>query len=84
MVLIEQNGQLTDFIMSEDYASVSKLKLVVQYLNIDASSAHLTASAKISFFSRVSMASRFSARSDNERVRRGSDASRRTKGRPEM
>lgn len=45
---------------------------------------HLAASCNISFFKRDSMSSRFSARSDIGSVRRGSEASRRTNGRPEM
>lgn len=46
--------------------------------------AYLVASWRMSFFSRFSIASRFSARSDNASVRLGCDASRSTNGRPEM
>lgn len=45
---------------------------------------YLKDSANMSFFNRVSMASRFSARSERESVLRGSEASRRTKGRPDI
>lgn len=45
---------------------------------------HLIPSARMSFLSRSSIASRFSGRSERGRVFLGSDASRRTKGRPDM
>ncbi len=45
---------------------------------------HLTPSARMSFLSRCSIASRFSGRSERGRVFLGSDESRRTKGRPDM
>lgn len=47
-------------------------------------STYLAHSARISAARRCSIASKFSARSDNFRTRRGSVASRRTNGRPEI
>ena len=46
--------------------------------------ADLDASCKISFLSRISISSRFSARSDIVSVLLGSEASRKTNGRPDM
>lgn len=46
--------------------------------------AYFMASCRMSFFNRSSIASRFSARSDNFNARRGSDESRNTNGRPDM
>lgn len=45
---------------------------------------HLVDSCKMSFFKRSSMASRFSARSDNDKVFLGSAESRKTNGLPDM
>lgn len=45
---------------------------------------HFADSCKMSFFKRSSIASRFSARSDNDRVLLGSAESRKTKGRPDI
>ena len=56
----------------------------VAYIKACMRQPHLTPSARMSFLSRCSIASRFSGRSERCRVFLGSDESLRTKGRPDM
>lgn len=76
---------LTDFVMGKHHTPVSNQNSI-EYLDQHhlIIAAYLIASASMSLFKRLSMASRFSARSESGRVRRGSEASRRTNGRPEI
>jgi len=75
-------GARTDFVVRQDYASKSNFG-VGQGAKAFGET-NLVASCRMSVLSLVSIASRFSARSEILRVRRGSAASRKTKGRPEM
>ena len=81
-----RNGSvLTDLVVREHESAVpGKLNVSGGQRFVRGREAHLFASTRMSVFSRSSIASRFSARSESFSVRRGSEASRSTNGRPEI
>ena len=85
-ISLTQAHRLTDFIVSKDYTSISseKFNRLWQLTRHVLQQTYLVVSCRMSFFSLFSIASRFSARSEIESVDRGSDASRKTNGLPEI
>lgn len=80
----QKNRFTSNLVMSQNKPSVSVEAFKTSFETGKKVYNHLAASCSISFFKRDSISSRFSARSDIGSVRRGSEASRRTNGRPEM